>query len=216
MSEFINTIDALGDAAVVDSIIDRSITEFNDDKLTSIGKSAFQYCTMLETVDIPNCTSCGVDIFAYCTGLTSVNLPNLSSVPTDNWNAFNNCRSLKNITLPLVKKVIGHTSFNGCSALEKADFATCTGFSGYSLFKNCASLYALILRSTANVASLYTANPCIGTPIASGTGYIYVPSALVDSYKAATNWSTYASQFRALEDYTVDGTVTGELDETKI
>lgn len=40
--------------------------------------------------------------------------------------------------------------------------------------------------------------------------------ALVDSYKAATNWSTYATQFRALEDYTVDGTITGELDSTKI
>ena len=55
-----------------------------------------------------------------------------------------------------------------------------------------------------------------GTPIASGTGYIYVPSTLVETYKTATNWSTFANQFRALEDYTVDGTTTGELDESKI
>ena len=53
-------------------------------------------------------------------------------------------------------------------------------------------------------------------PIASGAGYIYVPAALVDSYKVATNWSTYAAQFRALEDYTVDGTTMGELDPNKI
>ena len=33
------------------------------------------------------------------------------------------------------------------------------------------------------------------------TGYIYVPRALVNSYKAATNWSTFASQIRAIEDY---------------
>lgn len=39
------------------------------------------------------------------------------------------------------------------------------------------------------------------TPMKSGTGYIYVPAALVDSYKAATNWSTYADQIRAIEDY---------------
>jgi hypothetical protein len=39
---------------------------------------------------------------------------------------------------------------------------------------------------------------------------------LVDEYKAATNWSTYAGRIRALEDYTVDGTITGELDESKI
>ena len=39
------------------------------------------------------------------------------------------------------------------------------------------------------------------TPIESGTGYVYVPSALVDSYKSATNWSTYADQIRAIENY---------------
>ena len=41
----------------------------------------------------------------------------------------------------------------------------------------------------------------IMTVIASGTGYVYVPSALVNSYKSATNWSTYADQIRAIEDY---------------
>ena len=39
------------------------------------------------------------------------------------------------------------------------------------------------------------------TPIKSGTGYIYVPMSLVDTYKSATNWSTFANQFRAIEDY---------------
>jgi hypothetical protein len=45
---------------------------------------------------------------------------------------------------------------------------------------------------------------------------IYVPSVLVDSYKAYTNWSAIAVNIHALEDYTVDGTITGELDEAKI
>jgi hypothetical protein len=31
-------------------------------------------------------------------------------------------------------------------------------------------------------------------------GYIYVPSHLVESYKTATNWSTYASQIRAIDE----------------
>ena len=29
----------------------------------------------------------------------------------------------------------------------------------------------------------------------------YVPTSLVDTYKSATNWSTYAEQIRAIEDY---------------
>ena len=36
-------------------------------------------------------------------------------------------------------------------------------------------------------------------PIAQGAGTIYVPSALLDTYKAATGWSTYASSFKAIE-----------------
>ena len=54
-------------------------------------------------------------------------------------------------------------------------------------------------RST--MAKLDNTNTFNSTPIASGTGYIYVPAALVDNYKAATNWSTYANQIRAIEDY---------------
>lgn len=81
----------------------------------------------------------------------------------------------------------------------------------------CSKLTALVLRNPSQVVTLVSgSNFLASTPIKSGTGYIYVPSALVDSYKAATNWSTYAAQFRALEDYTVDGTTTGELDPTKI
>ena len=37
--------------------------------------------------------------------------------------------------------------------------------------------------------------------VESGTGYIYVPQATIEGFKSATNWSTYADQFRAIEDY---------------
>jgi hypothetical protein len=45
-------------------------------------------------------------------------------------------------------------------------------------------------------------------------GYIYVPRAMIETLSSATNWS--ALQFRAIEDYTVDGTTTGELDLAKM
>ena len=123
MSEFINTVDLVGDEALSDSIIDRSITEISDNHITSIGGSAF---------------------------------------------------------------------------------------------RGCRGLTTLILRNTEKVCTLLNTSALSSTKIASGTGYIYVPAALIDSYKAASNWSTFAAQFRALEDYTVDGTTTGALDEAKI
>lgn len=79
------------------------------------------------------------------------------------------------------------------------DLSTVTTI-GSNAFTECGALSTLILRSD-TVCTLTATNAFNSTPIASGTGYIYVPSALVDEYKAATNWSTYADQFRAIEDY---------------
>lgn len=135
MNDFINTIDILGDDAVIDSIIDRSIAEFADDRLTAVGVSAFKGCAALKFAD-----------------------------------------------LPIVNTL------------------------GSGVFSECGDLVALILRSETmcTLGGTFSSDP-----FTAGTGYIYIPSALLDTYKAATNWSTYADQFRAIEDYTVDGTVMG-------
>ena len=67
------------------------------------------------------------------------------------------------------------------------------------------------------MSTLSSTNAFSGTPIALGTtGYIYVPRDLIASYEAATNWSTFAGRYRALEDYTVDGTITGAFDDTRL
>ena len=70
------------------------------------------------------------------------------------------------------------------------------------MFYGCQSLNTLILRRSDDICYMNSPTQVFnGTPIASGTGYIYVPAALVDKYKAATNWSVYADQIRAIEDY---------------
>lgn len=68
-------------------------------------------------------------------------------------------------------------------------------------FIGCSALETLILRGDTTVTTLGATSAFTGTPIESGTGYIYVPSALLDDYKDETNWATYADQFRAIEDY---------------
>lgn len=120
---------------------------------------------------------------------------------------------LIDVNLPNVSYVYTY-AFCADTALTMVDLPQVTYISGMT-FYHCDALTALILRGE-TICTCGDATVFNNTPIASGTGYIYVPAALVDSYKVATNWSTYAAQFRALEDYTVDGTVTGELDETKI
>lgn len=108
---------------------------------------------------------------------------------------------------------VGEYAFYKCSKLTTANFPVAMSI-GSNAFRSCSSLTTLILRSE-TTATLSNTNALGSTLIASGTGYIYVPRALIEGYKVVSNWSTYAAQFRALEDYTVDGTITGELDPAK-
>lgn len=286
MSEFINTVDVLGDNAVVDGIIERTITEFKDDQITSIkscafkgcsdltdvivpnatviGHSAFLKCTLLkhitadtfpkvtrcnnagsstgafmectslETVvwpsivtvsgelfmkcsslisaDMSNLTSPGDSMFNSCTKLVSVNLPKMTKATA---NFVYGCTALKTITLPSVTSVNGGGAFRQ-SGLEIIDLPVCTSIAGSYAIGYMDHMKALVLRSstmcTLAASNIFNTNK----KLENGTGFIYVPRSLIDSYKAATNWSAYASSFRALEDYTVDGTTTGTMDESKI
>jgi hypothetical protein len=216
MAEFINTIDVLGDDAVIDSIIDRSITEFKDNVITIVEQYAFYGCANLRIVDLPNVTTVNSYAFKACTSLTEINIPKCSS---DGRSIFNSCTSLKKIVLPAVTSIMTESASNtgylaDCTSLEYVDMSVITSIGG-RCFNNCTALTTLAIR-TNTVASLASTNAFANTPIAKGTGYVYVPRSLVDSYKAATNWSTYATQFRAIEDWSVDGTLTGEIDPYKL
>ena len=65
-------------------------------------------------------------------------------------------------------------------------------------FTNATTLVALVIDcptlQTLSSASL------TGTPIANNAGYIYVPDELVESYKTATNWSTYSTSFKGISE----------------
>lgn len=112
-------------------------------------------------------------------------------------------------------KVVGHSAFHYCTSLASAIFPAATKIENIAFYA-CTALKALVLRKSDSICTLAHINSLGGTPITSGTGYIYVPASLIETYKTADKWSTFAAQFRALEDYTVDGTITGDLDPNKI
>ena len=92
--------------------------------------------------------------------------------------------------------------FSSCYALEKADIS---GLSNglinntYGTFQYCSKLATLIINSS-NFLNMSNINMLQSTPIANGTGYVYVPDDMVDTYKSATNWSTYASQIKGMSE----------------
>ena len=74
--------------------IDRTIRQFEDNVLTTVGSYAFYDCSSLTSINLPNVTTVGSHAFNGCELLTSINLPNVITV--GNY-AFFDCGSLKEI-----------------------------------------------------------------------------------------------------------------------
>ena len=129
-------------------------------------------CTSLTTIDLPECTSIGSSVFSGCRSLTTIDLPKCTSI--DGY-AFQSCTSLTTIDLPK------------CTSIENMAFYKCT------------SLTAIILSNN-QVVTLGGTNAFYDSSIKNGTGYVYVPDNLVDSYKTATNWSTCANQIKPISE----------------
>lgn len=173
----------------------------SSDNVYVVGDSAFWDCTYLKSVSLPSAIEIGNSAFWSCESLESINLPNVTIIYDG---GFRYCRKLKDICMPNVETIYAYV-FDGCSSVQKIDLPSVTTLGGQwanCVFNECTNLTTLILRSNTVVTAQNNEDRMFyGTPIASGTGYIYVPSSLVDSYKADSNWSTYANQFRAIEDY---------------
>ncbi len=96
-----------------------SMVTYNDltYSVTSIGDFAFDGCTGLTSITIPNSvTSIGDYAFDDCSGLTSVTIPN--SVTTIGYDAFLGCSDLTRVTIPNSVTSIGDSAFYGCTNLR--------------------------------------------------------------------------------------------------
>ena len=151
---------------------------------TSIISGAFRNCVSLDnnSIDLTNITSISSAAFSGCTGITELKFPALGKTP--------------DTSLVLYSR---EGVFHQCTSLKKVDFHIISTL-GEKSFYQCSSLDTVIIR-TPSICTLNNVSCFTETPIANGTGYIYVPSELVNSYKANTKWSTYANQIRSIEDY---------------
>lgn len=78
-------------------------------------------------------------------------------------------------------------------SIESADLSV-TEIGAYAFYNN--NLSSLTLRANQVVA--LGENAIYGTPIADGTGFIYVPSGLVSAYQSSSDWSAYNARIRAI------------------
>ena len=198
----------------LDAFITREISGvYTNSRVTTIGRAAFQRCVQLTGVILPNVTKIDDSAFRDCSTLKEVSLPkavdigvyafqssgiehlSLPSCVSLSGGTFGDTKSLISLTLPLVTRLNYYNTFYG-SSIKKLDTSSVEIIGD---FAGASNLETLILRST-TICTLTSANGFSDTKIAAGTGYIYVPDNLVDSYKTATNWVTFANQIKPISE----------------
>ena len=60
---------------------------------------------------------------------------------------------------------------------------------------------SLIITQEESVCKLSNTNVFDGSSISSGTGFVYVPDSMYESYLANSMWSTFASQIKPRSEY---------------
>ena len=118
--------------------------------------------------------------------LVSISLPNATRVSKY---AFRYCTSLANVNVPSLT-TIDDSGFMQCSLISIT--LPSIASIGNSAFEVCSELTTITLPGS-TVCTLGT-RAFTNTSITN----IYVPAELVDTYKAATNWSSYASKISAI------------------
>lgn len=186
------------------------IKKFTSNTLESLGNASFAGCKELEEVDLPLVTLVENNCFGSCPKLATINLPSVTDIYEM---GFVSCTNILSADFPLVTK-IGKTAFKGCTSLKHINlplcgdsiqdsaFGNCTSLESVILgdvlriysgsFSNCTALKTLVLRKSSSIVNLASTGAFTGTPFAAGGtgGTVYVPAALIESYQAATNWST--------------------------
>ena len=180
--------------------------------ITSLGDYAFADCSMLTLTSLPSgITSLGDYVFRDCPRLALTSLP--SGITSIGQYAFNNCPRLALTTLPSGITSLPTAAFQYCPKLALTTFPSGMTSIGAYAFKQGTGLASITLppaltaignQAFANCYNLKvcdctecTAVPTLGASVfqnAHADFKILVPSALEEEWKAAANWSSYASQ----------------------
>lgn len=181
------------------------------------GSSLFYECRSLQSISLPSSSSAGSYQFAMCKSLQSVTIP--SDITIIDSYCFRECSGLTQVILPSTITEIKEGAFQFCYNLREVNIPSGVTTIGSSAFYYCYTLRSLTVPATVATIKANAFNTCYGmqeyhflatTPptlsstnvfsnIQTGTK-IYVPysadHSVLNAYKTATNWSTYASKIQ--------------------
>ncbi|MDY5921215.1 MAG: leucine-rich repeat domain-containing protein, partial [Candidatus Onthomorpha sp.] len=167
-------------AVVIPSSVTNNGTIYS---VTSIGNDAFENCSGLTSVTIPNSvTSIGEWAFWECSGLTSVTIGN--SVTSIGGSAFSWCSSLTSVTIPNSVTSIGERAFAWCSSLTSVTIGNSVTSIGNDAFYGCNGLISIVSNAVVP--------PAIGNDVFPNPNScnVIVPCGSLEAY-IASSWNNY-------------------------
>ena len=166
---------------------------YTNNTVTSLKWYAFANCDNLTSVSCPNVTWAGPNMFYECSNLVSVSLPALEET---NFYLFYSCPNLAAVDLSGAK-TIKTESFWDLPSLTRLDLPSATLIKANAI---CAQAVSTLILRSPTMCVLENRNGLAGT-LVDTTGHIYVPAALLNTYKTDSVWSNFADRFRTIEAY---------------
>ena len=182
------------------------------DSVTSIGGWAFTDCASLTSVTIPDgVTSIGEYTFSWCTSLTSATIPD--SVTSIGEFAFHNCKSLTSMTIPRSVVSIGYDAFGWCESLTSVTILDGVRSIGNSAFTDCKSLTSVTIPNSVTSIGRGAFSSCAsltGVWVAEGNSHYVSDASGVLFNKDKTTLVQCPGAFAV---YTIPGSVTSIGDD---
>ena len=201
----VKAIDSISTLQGLDDYITNDIVDYVNQKLTQLGAYKFYYMPTIHNVRCDAVINIGEYSLYNCSSLKHLYFPNVVSIREHVFHTI----SCENLILPNLK-TMGSACFVNITTLKRLIIpkcislgtSACTGTGIYlldagntSLIPSSSSmpnLTILVLRR--NLLTTLENRSCIQS-----VEEIYVPQDLIEQYKVATNWATYADKFKPLE-----------------
>ena len=168
--------------------------------VTTIGDSAFQYCTSLKTVTFEDPTKLrywgqqdGDYTFSDCHSLETINLTADTPITYMPYGGFMRNYKLKSIIIPDTVVKIEDMALCGCTSLTEITIPKNVTKINMQAFNGCSGLTRITCLAV-------TPPKLYGTDVFYDTNNcpIYVPAESVSIYKAASVWSSFSSRIQAI------------------